>query len=67
MGSNIMVNTEQWQTQGFSSAEAANLVTTIANAATPSTARNGCLMALVHSLDPPKTKDPRVNWPAQVV
>ncbi len=66
-GSNIMVNTAQWQTQGFPSAEAANLVTTIANAATPPTARNGCLMALVHSLAPPKTKDPHVNWPAQVV
>jgi hypothetical protein len=24
-------------------------------------------MALVHSLVPPKTKDPHVNWPAQVV
>jgi hypothetical protein len=66
-GSNMMVNTAQWQTQGFPSAEAASLVTTIANAATPPTARNGCLMALVHSLAPPKTKDLHVNWPAQVV
>jgi hypothetical protein len=62
-----MVNTAKWQTQGFPSAEAANLVTTVANAATPPTARNGCLMALIHSLAPPKTKDPHVNWPAQVV
>jgi hypothetical protein len=66
-GNNIMVNTVQWQNQGFPSAEAANLVTTITNAATPPTTRNGCLMALVHSLAPPKPKDPHVNWPAQVV
>jgi hypothetical protein len=66
-GSNIIVNMVQWQTQGFPTLEAANLVTTIANSGTATTARNGCLMALVHSLATPKTKDPHVHWPAPVV
>jgi hypothetical protein len=49
---NAMVSTAQWQTQGFPSVEAANLVTTIANAATAPTAQNRCLTALAHSLAP---------------
>jgi hypothetical protein len=65
--SSVMVNTAQWQTQGFPSAEAANLIITIANAATAPTARNGCLTALVHPLATPKTKAPQVHWPAPVV
>ena len=63
MTNNAMVNTAQWQTQGFPSVEAANLVTTIANAATAPTARNGCLTALAHSLAPPKRSEPQVHWP----
>jgi cation diffusion facilitator CzcD-associated flavoprotein CzcO len=59
--SRMMVNMAQWQTQGFPSAGAANLVTTIANATTAPTARNGCLAALVHSLATPKIKDPHVH------
>ena len=61
-----MVNTTQWQTQGFPSAESADLVTTIASAATTPAARNGCLTALVHSLANPPTKKPQVHWPVPV-
>ncbi len=61
-----MVNTAQWQNQGFPSAEAADLVTTIASAATTPAARNGCLTALVHSLANPVTKTPHVHWPVPV-
>ncbi len=61
-----MVNTAQWKNQGFPSAETADLVTTIASAATTPAARNGCLAALVHSLVNPPAKTPHVHWPAQV-
>ena len=59
-----MVNTAQWQAQGFPSVEAAELVTTIACAATTPTARNGCLVALVQALATPKRSGTHVHWPA---
>jgi hypothetical protein len=62
-----MVNTAQWQNQGFPSAEAADLFTTIASAATTPVARNGCLVAaLIHSLASPTAKKLHVYWPVPV-
>jgi hypothetical protein len=64
--SGVVVNMAQWQNQGFPSAEAADLVTTIASAATTPAAQYGCLAALVHSLANPMAKKPHVYWPVLV-